>query len=100
MREKLKAFWNKLNADINELWQNDKIFVILFGLIILVIKFRQILIDIIVSGSKRLFENTQKSSDESKAKEDDYNSSAEKLIEDAESLGKSNPPVGDDWYKK
>lgn len=99
MFKKLKAFWAKINSDINDLWEKDKGFLLLFGVIILVVKFRDILISLIVASSKRLFDKTQQQSDALKTKEDSDNAAADKLVEEANKLTNSNPPPGDDWYK-
>jgi len=95
----LSGFWTKVNSDVADLWQKDKAFVVLFGAVILVIQFRQLLVNLIVSGSKALFNQTQTTSQAEQSKENADNTSAENLIQQAESLTNSNPPVTDDWNK-
>lgn len=100
MKEKLQAFWAKLNTDVGSLWQESKFFVIIFGILILVVKFRSVLISLLVADSKHIFDDATKKSDELKKQENDANSSADKLVEEAKKLADSNKPVEDDWYKK
>lgn len=99
MKEKLQAFWAKLNSGVGNLWENNKIFVIIFGVIIFVIKFREVLISLIVADSKKIFDNATKESDGLKKQEDSYNSSADKLVEKAKQKT-NNDTVTEDWYKK
>ncbi|HXN74905.1 MAG TPA: hypothetical protein VN855_00250 [Candidatus Acidoferrum sp.] len=100
MLEKLKAFWAKINSDVADLWQKDKAFVLLFGVLILIVKFREILISLIVANSKHLFDKAQKESDALQTQENTDNATAEKLEEDAKKLSDSNTPVDDNWNRK
>lgn len=96
----LSTFWSKLNTDISELWQNSKVFVIIFGILIAVIKFHNVLIDLIVSGSKTLFQNTQQKSDSDQDQENKDNQQANQDAQDANNLPNGEAPVNDDWNTK
>lgn len=96
----LQALYVKLTTDVGQLWQTDKGFVILFGVVILAIKFHSILIDLIVSNSKAIFDSTKKTSDVLQKKEDDANAQANHLVENAKKLPESEVPIDDDWNKK
>jgi hypothetical protein len=102
VKASLDALWAKLKTDVSVLWEKDKAFVILFGVVILGVKFREILISLIVASSKRLFDKTQKESDALLSQENDYNKQANDLVKKAEDLKAStdlrNADV--DWYKK
>jgi hypothetical protein len=100
MGAKLKALWAKLNADISEVWKDDKVFVFIFGAIMLVIKFRNILMDLIVSNSQSIFKSAQKESSVDQQQENKDNAAATKLEQDAQKLSSSETPVTDDWNKK
>ncbi|CAK0741621.1 conserved hypothetical protein [Azospirillaceae bacterium] len=98
MDEKLKTFWNKLNSGLGNLWEKDKIFLIVFGVLILVVKFRSLLIDLIASDAKNIF-NKAKQVDSTLAKqEDNYKESAKKLVKEANRT-KNSDPVSEDWNK-
>jgi hypothetical protein len=98
-RAVLQAFWTKVNSEVSDLWEKDKNFVLLFGVIILGVKFRQILISLIISSSKALFNSTEKKSNALDQKEVDDNADAEKLIQEAKQLPNDETPVTDDWNK-
>lgn len=104
MFEKLKAslatLWAKLHTDVADLWQRDKAFLVAFGVIILVIKFREIAIDFLVSGGKKVFDKAQAQSDALQKQENNDNASADKLVEEAKTLTDSKTTVKDDWYEK
>lgn len=110
MKDKLKAFWakiqpilstigTKIHADIADLWEKDKAFLVIFGVIILSVKFRQIMISLLVSGGKLLFAKSQQTSETLEKQEANYNSSADKLVEQAKETVQSDTSVGDDWYQ-
>lgn len=96
----ISAFWAKLNSNIGDLWNESKLFLLVFGVIIVVIKFRQLLIDLIVSNSKTLFDNATKESDASQKKENEENDAANQLVKHAQELPDSEGPIGDDWNTK
>lgn len=96
----LKAFWEKLNSDAKYLWDNDKVFFIGFSLVILVLKFRTILIDILVSNSEQIFNKT-KTTDTSLSQEAQKdNATADQLVKQAEDLPKQEGVVDENWNKK
>ena len=91
------TFRSKLRTDIGELWQENKLFVFVFGALILVIKFREILINIIVANGKTIFNNATQQSAKDQKKEDQNNQDANALIKQAEDIGKNSPSIPDDW---
>lgn len=98
MKDKLKAFWTKVTGDIGDLWEKDKGFVIAFGIIILGVKFREILISLIASSGKAIFTKAQAEDADLAKKEEGYKTSAEKLAKQANQPTKSEP-VTEDWNK-
>jgi hypothetical protein len=97
----LKDQWAKVNQDLKTLWNNNRIFLILLIPVILIIKFRSILIDIIVNASKQQIQNAQNKDAKLKGKEDQANAQANQLVDEANKLGsQERPPVDADWYKK
>lgn len=111
MLDKLKTLYTKflqtlanfkslLSKDISELWDNYKSFLLVFGAIVLTVKFRQILIDLIVKASKSLFNSAEKKSSSLQEKEDINNKKADELVKESENLPQKEEPTNDDWYKK
>ena len=96
--------WSDFKAlatkDFKTLWIEYRTILILLGALILTLKFRQWLIDFLVSSSKQLFQSTQKQSQSDQLKEDTANKAADTLVQDAKDLPAQETPVGEDWYKK
>lgn len=100
MDQKIKDFWNKLNSDVNELWKTNKLFLIIFGILILVIKFRTIIIDLLIKDSKKIMNETQQTDKNLQQKEDDYKKQSEYFSKKAEENSNNKSPVDENWYKK
>ena len=96
----LDSFKNKATSDISDLWAKDKGFIILFGVIILGVKFRQLAIDFLVSSSKALFNKTQQQSDVLQKQENAANDQANQLVSDANKLAGAPQDSTDDWNIK
>ena len=95
-----KSFLDKLSSSPSELWKNNKLFFIAFGAIILIIKFRSLLVDLIVSDSKKVFGDAKKQSDVFKGEEDSANKKANELVAKADQKLNNRPTVDEDWNKK
>lgn len=100
MDEKLKALWDKLNTDVKTLWANNKLFLIIFGVLILIIKFRTVIIDILVSNSKEILEDAKKQDTQLKSEENKANDQANQLVKESKDLSKNKPKIDEDWNKK
>lgn len=111
MLERLKALLSRLSQawvrirdlaekDMATLWSEYKTPLILFGSVILTIKFRQWLIDLIVSSSKKLFENAQKQDQALQNEENKNSAQADALVKEANDLPSTEKPVDENWYKK
>jgi hypothetical protein len=104
MLSNLKSLGSKILAaaktDIADIWKKDKAFLIAFGLIVLALKFRDILVYLIVSNSKQLFDKTRKQGDLLQGQEDANNFRVQKLQEQAKTLVNSDTKSDDNWYEK
>ena len=99
LKANAQSFWTKITSDVGLLWQKEKGFVIAFGIIILVVKFREILINIIVSSSKALFQNAEKQSTKLDNQENKDNVAADNLVKEANQLP-TDEPVDPNWNQK
>lgn len=110
MQNYLKGLWLKISQswanvkilaekDLSTLWTEFRTPLILLGGIILTIKFRDLVINLIVSNSKKLFNNAQKQSQVLQSKENSNNKQADALVQDAQNLSSTNPPVDENWNK-
>lgn len=94
------SFWTKLNSGFGELWSSSKLFVIIFGVLILIIKFKSVIIDILLKDSKDVLQNTIDKDAKLQQQQNAANDAANALIKQAEDLDKNKPGVGEDWNKK
>lgn len=94
------TFQDKLKMDAKDLWNSHKVFFVVFGILILVVKFREILIDLIVSSSKKTLEDATKQDTQLAAEETKDKADADKLVEQAKEEPLKEKPVDVDWYKK
>jgi hypothetical protein len=96
----LKAFWAKLNSDVKALWADDKVFLILFGIVIFIVKFRNLLIDLLVSNANNTVTKADKKDASLAATESKDNAQADQLVQQAKEETAKEQPVDVNWYKK
>lgn len=107
----LKDIWQKLKElclkvlelskqDILSIWNNTKFFLIPLIILGLIVKFRDIIISVLVSSSKKVFKNAQDKNKTLQTKEDNNNKKADDLVKQANGLTSQEGPVAEDWYKK
>jgi hypothetical protein len=94
------TFWQRVKQDLSYLWTNDRFFLIIFGVLILAAKFSSTIIGLIASKSRKDVIQAQQTDEQLKAKEDEYNAQANKLVDDANKLDDNLPPVDEDWNVK
>jgi anionic cell wall polymer biosynthesis LytR-Cps2A-Psr (LCP) family protein len=99
MLDKLKALWAKINQPLADIWEKDKVFFIIFGLVILVAKFRGVLIDLIVGQAKKTVDSAQKEDEKLSKEEKSDSDQADALVAKSDELPKEEPKVTEDWYK-
>lgn len=93
-------FLQKLNMSPAQLWANHKVFLVCFILLIVVIKFQDVIFKTLVDKSNEEVKQAQTQSDGLQKQQDQYNSEANDLVKQAQELGDNKPEVKDDWYKK
>lgn len=98
--EKKPTFVEKFNSPVSVLWEKHKIFLIGFGLLILIWKFREVIIDVLVSSSRKTVQDAVKQDASLKKEQDLANDQADQLRKEAEDLSKNKPSVDEDWHKK
>lgn len=100
MEEKQPTLLEKANMSPSQLWANHKVFLICFGLLILVIKFQDVIFRILVNRSNELVDDTKKQSDDLKHVQNQANDEANKLVQHAQDLNNNRPVVDENWHKK
>lgn len=68
--------------------------------LLLVAKFKDLLIGLLVGSSKKLLADTQAQDGKLAAEESAANNQANTLVDEAKKLGEEKPTVTDEWYKK
>lgn len=94
------SFVDKFKMDLSTLWKNHKAFFIIFGVLVVAVQFREVIIDFLVSDSKNLVKKTEEKDQELKKEEKELNDKADQLVKEAKELDNQNKPVDEDWYKK
>jgi hypothetical protein len=108
---KLKALYSRISQawrgfkalcekDLTTLWSEYHTWLILIGAAVLTMKFRALLVDFIINGSKKLYLSSQKQSESLQVKKDANNKAADALVQQAAELPSTETPVDDDWNKK
>lgn len=94
------TFLEKLQAPADLLWSQYKVFFIVFGVLILIYKFRELFISLLVADSKAEVQKDLKKDEQLLAKENRTNDEANQLRQQAEDLAKNKPAVDENWNKK
>lgn len=96
----VKTFWQKVTGDVKYLWDNDKIFLVVFGVLILFAKGSNLVIDFLAFRSKQEVDSATKQDAALKAQEDAAKEQADDLVKKANSLPSQQQPVDENWDKK
>lgn len=97
----LSALWTRLTADLEYLWANDKIFLVIFGVLILIAKGSSSIISLLAGLSKEEVNAATKQNAVLQAEENAANAQANTLVDTANSLPGQEKPVTDpNWDKK
>ena len=94
------SFADKMKMDAKTLWNDHKLFFIICGALILVVKFRDILTDLLVSGGKAKLDSATKQDAVLAATESKDIAQANQLEQQAQAEPAKETPVTDDWNTK
>lgn len=93
MWSKFKAFWANLPLQA-------KLVAIAGFVAVVVAKYRDVLMNLILTSANRLMKKTEDKDAELAKQENQAKSEANKLVEEANKLPEGKPTVTEDWYKK
>lgn len=96
----LQAFKAKASQDWKDIWNGDKAFFFAAGAIVLIIKFREVLISILLSSMKHIEDESQTKDTDLVKKENTDNAAANSLVQQANEEPTKEKPVTDDWNKQ
>ena len=100
MDQNKPTFLEKLKMSPSQLWAEHRTFLIVAGVLILIIKFQDVILDYLVNSSKELVKDTKKQSDTLQDQENKANNLANQLIKEVQNLDKNKPKVDENWNKK
>jgi len=96
----LKAFLAKLKQQLIDLFDKEKGLFILIAVGVVVVKFRDILISLLVGSAKRVEDNAIKQDAKLASQENTANTQADALVVQAQQEPSKEQNVDKDWYKK
>lgn len=94
------SFLEKFNLPFSTLWAQYKVFFFVCGLLVLIFKFREVIIDMLVSSAHKTVSDATKQDAALKLEENKANDQANELRKEANSLPQNKPVVDEDWNKK
>ena len=94
------SFGDKLNAGAGYLWKNDKVFLIVFGILILLAYISGTLMDLLTSKSNKDVADAKEQDAKLAAKEDVAKSQAASYEKQDKQAAQNEPKVGEDWNVK
>lgn len=93
MWERIKKIWNSLPL-------TAKLGVAATAVALFVMKYRDVMMSIILGSAKRLMDKTEAQDQELAKEENAAKEEANKLVKEAMDLPSQKDPVDKDWYKK
>lgn len=93
---------NEFEAKVKDLYDNHKWLIVLLIIPLLILKFRSVIIDILIGDSKKILADTTKKDDALAAQQQEANTKADQIIQDAKATKEKSDKeeVTDDWFKK
>jgi hypothetical protein len=95
-----KGLWARAQADFKYLWDNDRIFLVIFGVLVVVAKGASLMISFLAAKSKAEVAVATAESNILQAQETAANQQADALVKQANDLPATQTPVDANWDKK
>lgn len=92
------SFVEKLKLPLSTLWNNYRLFFLLFLAILIVYKFRGLLMDYLIFDAKKSLNQTIQKDEDMKLEIDRLNQKSKDLIKESENL--EVKPVDENWHLK
>jgi hypothetical protein len=93
---------NDIENKLKDIWANNKLLLVLVAIPLLILKFRSVIIDLLVKDSRKIVDETTKKDDALKTEQTVANTKADQIIVDANKAKKDSDSqtVNEDWNKK
>lgn len=91
-----------LEDKVTDIWNNHKWLFVLVAIPLVILKFRSVIIELLVKDSRKILDDTTKKDDVLKQQQTAATTKADQIIADADKARKDsqNEPVKEDWNKK
>ncbi len=99
LKTALNAFWSRLTADLRFMWQEDRVFLFIFAILILLAKGSSLAIKFLAFRSKQEVSAATKESNVLQAQENAYDQQADVLVQQSKDLPGQEKTVGPNWDK-
>lgn len=93
------SLWQRLKTQVTDLWDKDKGIFLLIAIAAVIVKFRDILLDLLINSAKRVDQNAQKQDSKLANQETQLKQQADAAVQQAAKDAPKDGPVSDDWYK-
>jgi hypothetical protein len=100
MGAKLAALWAKVKQQVTDLWDKDKGIFLLIAIAAFIVKFRDIIIDLMINSAKRVDKNAHTQDTKLADQETDLKQQADAAVQQAQQDAPKDGPISDDWNKK
>jgi hypothetical protein len=100
MFDSIKDLAKSTVSPLTDYWAKFKNWIITIGIILLVLKFRDLIFGFIVKSAKEEVKAAETENTKLVVKEKQAKTQAEDLQKQAEDLDKNKPTVDKDWYKQ
>lgn len=98
--EQQPSFLEKFKMPFSVLWDQYKGFLIVFSVLILIFKFREVIIDILISSAHKTVSDATKQDSKLHGEENAANDQANSLRKEASDMANNKPVINEDWNKK
>lgn len=100
MLSKFKALWATLTAQLADIWNKSKMYILAVVAIIAALEFRQLKEWFIAYSGQKEIDKDKKKDQTLATTEQTDSAQADALVKQAQDLPAQQQPVGEDWYKK
>ena len=92
---------NDIEAKLKDIWANNKLLLVLVAIPLLILKFRSVIIDLLVKDSRQIVDDTAKKDAALATQQTVANAQADQVIQDANKAKKDSDskPVDENWNK-
>lgn len=100
MLDKLKALWVTIKAQLADIWNRSKMFIIAIGIAVAAFEWEKIKAAFLLYTANKEIKTDKKEDQSLAAIESTDSKQADDLVQKAKNESNNELPIGDDWNKK